>query len=72
MNHSLGKVDERDTNAESYLEKIAYIIKESTDKYFPIKQVERREPKKSWITNRINRHIANREKTLSVMDQNKI
>ena len=27
-----------------------------------MKQVKRREPKKSWITNRVKRHIANRDK----------
>ena len=58
MNHSL----EQDTNAESYLDKIAQVIKESTNKYFPTKQVKRREPKKSWITNRITRLIVNRDK----------
>ena len=62
MNHSLGEIDERDTDAESYLEKIAQIIKESTDKYIPIMEVKRHEPKKPWITNRIKRHIANRDK----------
>ena len=61
MNLSLGKIDEQDTNPESHLKKIAHAIIESTDKYFPIKQVERREPKKSWITNRIKRHIANKD-----------
>ena len=62
MNHSLGKINEKATNVESYLEKIAHVIKESTDEYFPIKQVKRREPKKCWITNRIKRHIASRDK----------
>ena len=29
MNHSLGKIDERDTKAESHLEKIAQMIKQT-------------------------------------------
>ena len=62
MNHSLSKIDERDTDAESYLEKIARIIKVSTDIYFPIKQVKRFEPRKAWVKNRIKRHTANRDK----------
>ena len=62
LNHSLGKINEQDSDAESYLEEIAHVIKDSTDKYFPTKQVKRHEPKKSWITNRIKRHIANRDK----------
>ena len=46
MNHSLGKIIEQDSDAESYLEKIAHVIKDSTDKFFPIKQVKRHEPKR--------------------------
>ena len=62
MNHSLGKINEQDSDAESYLEEIAHVIKDSTDKYFPTKQVKRHEPKKSWITKCFKRHIANRDK----------
>ena len=45
MNHYLGKTYEQDTNAESYLERIEQTIKESTDKYFPFKQVKSCKPK---------------------------
>ena len=62
MNHTLGKINEQNSDAESYLEEIAHVIKGSTDKYFPTKQVKRHGPKKSWITNRIKRHIATRVK----------
>ena len=58
----MGKIIEQDSDAESYLEEIAHVIKDSTDKYFPTKQVKRHEPKKSCITNRIKRQIANRDK----------
>ena len=61
MNHSLGKIDERDTNTKSYLEKIAQIIKDSTDKCFQIRQVKSQEPTKTWLTNCIKRHLANRD-----------
>ena len=67
MNHSLRNIDERDTNAESYLEKIAKLFKESRDKNFPFKQVRRHEPKKSWIPNRIKRHIANTETDINTL-----
>ena len=36
MNHSLGKFDQRDISVELYLEKIAHVIKESTDKFFQL------------------------------------
>ena len=55
---SLSKIIELDTPAEKYLDKVAQTLRESTDSFFPIRQLKRREPKKSWITNRIKRRIA--------------
>ena len=37
-------------------------MKEATEKYFPLKPMQRRDPNKSWITNRIKRHIVIRDK----------
>ena len=37
-------------------------LRGSTDRYFPIRQLKRRKPKKSWVTNRIKRHIAIKDK----------
>ena len=62
----MGKISEHDKQAETYFDNIAQILKESTDKYFPLKQTKRRAPKKLWITNRIKRHIAIRDKLYQV------
>ena len=56
LSHSLGKIFEHDKQAETYFDNIAQIIKESTDKYFSLKQMKRRAPKKLWITNNQKTH----------------
>ena len=62
MSHSLSKINELDTPAEKYLEKIVQTLREATDRYVFLRQLKRREPKKAWITNRIRRHIAIKDK----------
>ena len=58
----MSKINELDTPAETYLDKIVQTLREATDRYFPLRQLKRREPKKSWIANRIRRHIAIKDK----------
>ena len=62
LSHSLGKIPESDAKAETYLDNITKTLKEATEKYFPLKRIKRRDPNKSWITNRIKRHIVIRDK----------
>ena len=62
LSHSLSEINELDTPAETYLDKIVQTLREATDRYFPLRQLKRREPKKTWITNRIKRHIAIKDK----------
>ena len=62
LSHSLGKIPEQDLKAEIYLENIAKALKEATERYFPLKQIKRRDANKLWITNRIKRHIVIRDK----------
>ena len=62
LGHSLGKIPESDAKAETYLDNITKALKEATEKYFPLKRIKRREPNKSWITNRFKRHIVIRDK----------
>ena len=62
LSHSLGKIPEPDAKAETYLDNITKALKEATAKYFPLKRMKRRDPNKSWITNRIKRHIVIRDK----------
>ena len=62
LSHSLSKINELDTPAEKYLDKIVQTLREATDRYFPLRQLKRRELNKSWITNRIRRHIAIEDK----------
>ena len=62
LNHSLSKIKENSTPAESYLTKIAQTIRDTSDKYFPLKSFKKTRPEKTWITNRIKRHISVRDK----------
>ena len=62
MSHSLWKIIQLNTEAEAYLDKVAQSLNDATDKYFPLKKVKRRVCRKTWITNRINRHIASKDK----------
>ena len=62
LSHSLGKIDEVNTEAEAYLDKVAQLLHDATDKYFPLNKVKRRVCKETWITNRIKRQIATRDK----------
>ena len=62
MSYPVGKIDEQNTVSASYFDNVARDIKESTDKYLAVKQVKRREIKKSWLRNRDKRHIVNRDK----------
>ena len=58
----MSKINELDTPAEKYLDNIVQTLRESNDSSLPLRQLKRREPKKSWITNRIKIHIAMKEK----------
>ena len=62
LSHSLGKISEPDAKAETDLDNITKALKEATEKYFPLKRMKRRDTNKSWIANRIKRHIVNRIK----------
>ena len=48
LSQSLGKINELDTPAEKYLDKFSQTLRESTDRYFPFRQLKIREPKNSW------------------------
>ena len=39
LSHSLSRINELDTPAEKYLDKIVQTLSESTDKYFPLRQL---------------------------------
>ena len=67
LSHSLSKINELDTPAETYLDKIFQTLREATDRYFPLRHLKRREPKISWITNRIKRHIAIKDKLYQLL-----
>ena len=62
LSHSLGKAVDLNTGAEAYFDKVTQLLNDATNKYFPLKKVKRRVCQKTWITNRIKRHIANRDK----------
>ena len=71
LSHSFGNISEQYTNAETYLDSIVQQIKESTNKYFPSKQVKRLIPKKSWLIISIKRHITNRDRLYQIWIRSK-
>ena len=60
--HTLGKIEETGRSGEVYITKVAEVIKRVTDKYFPCRDLKKFSSRKTWITNRIKRHIKIRDK----------
>ena len=55
--HTLGKIEKTGQSGEAYITKIAVVIKRVTDEYFPCQDLKKFSYRKTWITNRIKRHI---------------
>ena len=60
--HTLGKIEETGQSGEAYITKVADVTKRVTDKYFPCQNLKKFSSRKTWITNRIKRHIKIRDK----------
>ena len=60
--HKLGQTEEAGQSGEAYITKAAEVIKRVTDKYFPCQDLKKFSSRKTWITNRIKRHIKLRDK----------
>ena len=60
--HTLGKIEETGQSGEAYITKVAEVIKRVTDKYFPCRDLKKFSSRKTWITNRIKRHMKIRDK----------
>ena len=60
--HTLEKIEETGQSGEAYITKVVEVIKRVTDKYFPCQDLKKFSSPKTWITNRIKRHIKIRDK----------
>ena len=58
----MGKIEETGQSGETYITKVAEVIKRVTDKHFPCRDLKKFSSRKTWITNRIKRHIKIRDK----------
>ena len=62
----MGKIEETGQSGEGYITKVAEVIKLVTDKYFPCQDFKKLSSRKTWITNRIKRHIKIRDKLIQL------
>ena len=60
--HTWGKIEETGQSGEAYITNVAEVIKGVTDKYLPCQDLKNFSSRKTWITNRIKRHIKLRVK----------
>ena len=59
---TLGNNEETGQSGEAYITKISEVIKKVGDKNFPCRDLKHFSSPKTWITNRIKRHIKIRDK----------
>ena len=71
MNHSPDKIGEQIAVAENILTRSHMEPKSQRINRFPGKQMKRCDPEKSWITNRIKTHIADRDKLYQIWIKSK-
>ena len=57
----IGKIEETGHSGEAYITKVTEVIKRVTDKFFPSQDLKTFSSQKTWITNRIKRHIRIRD-----------
>ena len=69
--HTLGKIEETGQSGEEYI-KVPEVIKKVTNKYFPCQDLKKFSSRKTWITNRIKRHIKLRDKLLQLWLNSKL
>ena len=58
----MGKNEETGQSGEAYIMKVAEVIKRVTDEYFSCRDLKKFSCRKTWITNRIKRHMKIRDK----------
>ena len=60
--HTLGKIEETGQSGKAYITKVAGVIKRVTIKFCPCQDLKKFSFRKTWISNRIKRHIKIRDK----------
>ena len=69
--HTLGKIEETGQSGEAYITKVAEVMKRVKDKYFPCQDFKKFSSRKTWIINRIKRHIKVRNKLFQLWLESK-